>query len=42
VDDGSKVRFWHDMWCEDQLLNISYLDLYSIVRCKDAWVTNHM
>jgi hypothetical protein len=30
VGDGSKVRFWHDLWCGEQPLNISYLDLCSV------------
>jgi hypothetical protein len=42
VGDGSKVRFWHDLWCGEQSLKISYSDLFSIARCKDAWVADHM
>jgi hypothetical protein len=41
VRDGSKVRFWHE-WRENQLLKISFPDMFSIARCKDAWVANHM
>jgi len=42
VGDGSKVRFWHDLWCVEQSLKISYLYLFSIARCKDTWVADHM
>jgi hypothetical protein len=30
VGDGSKIRFWHDKWCGDQVLKDIFLDLYSI------------
>jgi hypothetical protein len=36
------VSFWHDVWCRDSLLKISYLDLFSIAQRKDAWVVNNM
>jgi hypothetical protein len=42
VGDGSKVRFWHDLWCEDQPLKISYPDLLNIACCKYAWVADFM
>jgi hypothetical protein len=42
VGDGSKFMFWHDVWCGEQPLMISYPDLYSIAHCKDAWVANYM
>jgi hypothetical protein len=32
VGVGSKVSFWHDIWCENRPLKISYLDLCSIPR----------
>jgi hypothetical protein len=41
VGDGSKIRFWHDLWCGEPL-KISFPDLFSIARCKDAWVADHM
>jgi hypothetical protein len=37
-----KVSFWHDVWCEDSPLKISYLDLFSIAQRKDAWVANNL
>jgi hypothetical protein len=42
VEDGSIVRFWHDLWCVKQPLKLSYPELFSIARCKDAWVADHM
>jgi hypothetical protein len=42
VGDGLKVRFWHDGWCGEQPLKISFLGLYNIACCKDAWVANYM
>jgi hypothetical protein len=42
VGDKSKVSFWHDIWCGNQQLKISYPDLFSIARSKDAWVVDNM
>jgi hypothetical protein len=41
VGVGSKVSFWHDVWCGHSPLKISYLDLFSAWR-KDAWVADNM
>jgi hypothetical protein len=41
VGDGSKVRFWHNLWCGEQLSKISYPILFSIARCEDLLV-DHM
>jgi len=41
-DDVSKFSFWHDVWCEDRPLKISYPDLFSIACSKDAWVVDNM
>jgi len=38
VGNRSKISFWHDLWCVDSLLNISYPDLFSFSRSKDVWV----
>jgi hypothetical protein len=38
VGIGSKVRFWHDVWCSDQLLKLVFPSLFSISRYKEAWV----
>jgi hypothetical protein len=42
VDDGSKVSFLHDVGCGDTPLKISYPDLFSIARSKDAWVADNV
>jgi hypothetical protein len=34
VGVGSKVSFWHNVWCGDGLLKKSYLDLFTR---KYAW-----
>jgi hypothetical protein len=36
VGDGSKVRFWHDLWCGDMALKEAFLDLYGIA-CKGCF-----
>jgi len=28
--DGSKIRFWHDVWCGDQTLKVAFPKLFSI------------
>jgi hypothetical protein len=42
VGDGSKVCFWHDVWCEDSSLKISYPALFSIAQRNDACVAHNM
>jgi hypothetical protein len=42
VGDGSKIRFWHDLWCGYQPLNVNFSEIISIARCKEAWVADHM
>jgi hypothetical protein len=42
VGDGSQISFWQDIWCGDQLLKVSYLELYRIARNKEAWVNDNM
>jgi hypothetical protein len=34
--DGSTIKFWHNLWCKEQPLKISYPNLFSIASCKDA------
>jgi hypothetical protein len=41
VGVGSKVHFWHDTWCGDQLLKHAFPSLFSIVRYKEAWVKDN-
>lgn len=42
VGDGSKIVFWHDLWCRDQILEEDFLDFFSIVRVKVTYVVNHL
>jgi hypothetical protein len=42
VGVGSKVIFWHDIWCGDTPLKPSYLALFSIAWQKDVWVADNM
>jgi hypothetical protein len=42
VGDGTQIRFWHDIWCGDQPLKESFLELFRIARNKKAWVSDNM
>jgi len=42
VGDGSKVLFWHDVWCGEVPLKTLFLDLFLIASGKDAWVEESM
>jgi hypothetical protein len=42
VGDGSKIRFWHNVWCGDQPLKEAFPKLFSIASCKEAWVVDKM
>jgi hypothetical protein len=41
VGDGTRIRFWDDMWCNDGPLKSAYLELYHIARAKDAFVADN-
>jgi hypothetical protein len=30
VGNGLKIRFWHDLWCGDQPLKVTFSELFSI------------
>jgi hypothetical protein len=38
VGDGSKVRFWYDLWCGDMALEEAFPGLFGITCAKDAFV----
>jgi hypothetical protein len=38
VGDGSKTKFWDDVWCGSCSLKHAFPDLYHIARHKDAVV----
>jgi hypothetical protein len=42
VDDGSKVRFSHDLWCGDMTLKDGFPVLFGIACAKDVPVEAHM
>jgi hypothetical protein len=35
MEDRSKIRFWHNVWCGNQSLNM-FPELFSIVPCMEA------
>jgi hypothetical protein len=42
VEDDSKARFWHDLWCGDMNLKEVFLVLFGIACTKNASVATHM
>jgi hypothetical protein len=42
VGDGARIRFWHDVWCEEAALKSSFLELYSITCDKEALVSDYL
>ena len=38
VGDGTRVKFWIDVWCRDRPLQKVFPDLYNISRTRDASV----
>ena len=34
IGDGSRVKFWHDLWCGETSLAISYPELFRVCRDK--------
>jgi hypothetical protein len=42
VNDGSRIRFWYGVWCGDQVLKVTFLDSFSLARCKDALVIGYL
>ena len=41
VGDGTRVRFWDDVWCTDGPLKSAYSELFRIARAKDAFVADN-
>lgn len=39
---STKVKFWDDVWCGDERLKNSFLELYCIACEKDAYVADHI
>jgi hypothetical protein len=42
VGDGSRIRFWSDVWCGGSPLKELFPDLYRITRDKEALVDKHL
>uniref|UniRef100_A0A2N9I916 Reverse transcriptase domain-containing protein n=1 Tax=Fagus sylvatica TaxID=28930 RepID=A0A2N9I916_FAGSY len=42
VGDGTRIRFWDDVWCNGEPLKVVFPELYRIARVKDAVVADHM
>jgi hypothetical protein len=42
VGDGTRTRFWHDLWCRDTVLKEAFPVLFGIAREKDASVADNM
>jgi hypothetical protein len=42
VGYGTKIKFWDDVWCGDEPLKNSFLELYCIAFEKDAYVSDHI
>ena len=38
VGNGRKVKFWKDLWCEDQALKDAFPNLFKLAVNKDQWV----
>jgi hypothetical protein len=36
VGDGTRIRFWHDLWCGDMVLKYAFPILFGSARSKDA------
>jgi hypothetical protein len=42
VGNRSKIMFCHDLWCVEQPLKVTFMELFSILRCLEAWVADHV
>ena len=42
MGDGTRVKFWDDVWCRDRPLMEAFIDLYNISRTRDASVLEVM
>lgn len=40
VGDGTMIRFYNDLWCENKALKEASLEVYSIVRAWEATVAD--
>ena len=42
LGDGSRVLFWHDVWCGELPLKILFPNLFNIACAEEAWVEENM
>jgi hypothetical protein len=42
LGNGSRIRFWDDVWCGEVSLKEAFLVLYDITLDKDAPVADHL
>lgn len=42
VGDGTKINFWHDLWCGDTTLKVAFPSLFGIAYVKDAAVVDNL
>lgn len=38
--EGSRIRFWHNLWCDDRVLKDVFSNVYSVTRYKEVSVTD--
>jgi hypothetical protein len=41
VGDGTRISFWHDLWCGDTALKVAFPGLFGIACVKDASVADN-
>jgi hypothetical protein len=42
LGDGSKIKFWDDVWCRELPLKVAFSVLYDIAREKNVFVADHL
>jgi hypothetical protein len=42
MGDGTRINFWHDIWCGDMVLKVAFLVLFGIACVKDALVAANL
>jgi hypothetical protein len=42
VGNGTKISFWHDLWCGNSVLKLAFPVLYGIARDKNASVADNL
>jgi hypothetical protein len=42
VGDGSRIKFWYDLWCGDTSLKVAFPNLFGIAQAQDASVVDNL